>query len=177
MCYHLFSLPIYGDAPPCMKLHMCPSVYKTSTEFLNHMQLTPHALHHIHTPFLTCGCAWFAYASTLVCFIQPLRTITACRNMLQCQVAKFLLCPCVQLAAREAAVDKIWDSVVVESANSLINFRLYSEENNGQAGVSAQWHAQGNNTQTHSDLVMLCAQLSACIVLQHVGLVYDKLCS
>jgi len=83
----------------------------------------------------------------------------------------------MQLAAREAAVDKIWDSVVVESANSLINFRLYSEENDGQAGVSAQWHAQGNTTQTHSDLVMLCAQLSACIVLQHIGLVYDRLCS
>jgi len=36
-----------------------------------------------------------------------------------------MLCPCMQLAAREAAVDKIWDSVVVESANSLINFMLH----------------------------------------------------
>ncbi len=59
----------------------------------------------------------------------------------------------------------------------IIDFRLYSEENDGQAGVSAQWHAQANTTQTHSDLVMLCAQLSACIVLQHIGLVYDRLCS
>ncbi len=66
----------------------------------------------------------------------------------------------MQLAAREAAVEKIWDSAVVEPANSLINFELYFEEDDGQAGVSAQWHAQGNNTQTHSDMVMPCAQLS-----------------
>ncbi|KAL3138695.1 hypothetical protein ABBQ32_006449 [Trebouxia sp. C0010 RCD-2024] len=58
----------------------------------------------------------------------------------------------LSLAAREAAVDKIWDSAVVESANSLVNFSLYFEEDDGQAGVSAQWHAQGNNTQTHSDV-------------------------
>ncbi|KAL3141581.1 hypothetical protein ABBQ32_004824 [Trebouxia sp. C0010 RCD-2024] len=31
----------------------------------------------------------------------------------------------LSLAAREAAVDKIWDSAVVESANSLVNFSLY----------------------------------------------------
>ncbi len=46
MCYLLFSLLIYGDALPCMKLHMCSSSYpSTSTENLTHMQLTPHALH------------------------------------------------------------------------------------------------------------------------------------
>ena len=45
--------------------------------------------------------------------------------------------PCMQLAVREAAME-IWDSVVVESANSLINFRLYCEEDDGQAGASAQ---------------------------------------
>ncbi|KAL3141622.1 hypothetical protein ABBQ32_004859 [Trebouxia sp. C0010 RCD-2024] len=61
-------------------------------------------------------------------------------------------CRRLSLAAREAAVDKIWDSAVVESANSLVNFSLYFEEDDGQAGVSAQWHAQGNNTQTHSDV-------------------------
>ena len=63
----------------------------------------------------------------------------------------------MQLAAREAAVDKTWDSAVVESANSLVNFGLYFEEDDGQTRVSAQWHAQGNNTQLHSDVVILCA--------------------
>ncbi len=82
----------------------------------------------------------------------------------------------MQLVAREAAVDKIWDSIMVESSNSLIKFRLYFEENDGQAGLRAQWHAQGNTTCTHSELVLLCVLLFACIVLQHIGLVYDKLC-
>ena len=97
----------------------------------------------------------------------------ASRNLLQCQVAKFLFCPGMQLAAREAAVEKIWGNVVVDSTNSLINFSLYSEATDGQAGVSAQWQSQGNDTQTHSDLVMLWAQLSARIVLQCIGLVCD----
>ena len=74
-------------------------------------------------------------------------------------------------------MDKVWDNVVVDSTNSLINFRLYSQENDGQTGVSAQWHAQGKNTQTHSDLVMLCTQLSTFAVLQQSGPVYDKFCS
>ena len=70
----------------------------------------------------------------------------------------------LQLAAQE-----MWDSVVAEPANSLLNFRLYSQENDRQAGVSAQWHAQENTIQTYSDAVMLCVQLSACIVLLHIG--------
>ncbi|KAL3162451.1 hypothetical protein ABBQ32_010118 [Trebouxia sp. C0010 RCD-2024] len=70
----------------------------------------------------------------------------------------------LSLAAREAAVDKIWDSAVVESANSLVNFSLYFEGDDGQAGVSAQWHAQGSNTQTHSDVA---AQASAHALAQH----------
>ena len=83
----------------------------------------------------------------------------------------------MQMAAREAASDKIWDSTIVESTNSVINFRRCFERlNDGQAGLRAQWHAQGNTTRTHSELVLLCVLLFACIVLQHIGLVYDKLC-
>ena len=142
---------------------MCHSVYIAST----HMQLTTHALHHIHTLCFTCGSVRSAYALSLVCFIEPSRAVTAhLQKLLQCPVARFQLYPCMQLAAREAAVDKIWDSAVVESANSLVNFSLCFEEDDGQAGVSAQWHAQGNNTQTHSDVVILCAScLHARIVL------------
>ena len=83
----------------------------------------------------------------------------------------------MQMAAREAALDKIWDSTIVESTNSVINFRRCFERlNDGQAGLRAQWHAQGSTTSTHSELVLLCVLLFACIVLQHIGLVYDKLC-
>ena len=113
----------------------------------------------IYTHFvLTCGSVQSACAVSLVCFIKPPCAVTAhFQKLLQCPVARFQLYPCMQLAAREAALDKIWDSAVVESANSLVNFSLYFEEDDGQAGVSEQWHAQGKNTQTHSHVVILCA--------------------
>ncbi len=75
----------------------------------------------------------------------------------------------MQLAAREAAVERIWDSAVVEPANSLINFGVHSGENAGHSFASAHWQAQGNSTRTHSDIVMPCSQLSVyavcCIML------------
>lgn len=65
----------------------------------------------------------------------------------------------MQLAAREAAAEKIWDVGVLEPANSLINFQTYNREASDQAGSSARWQAQGNTTETHSEMVTLCAQL------------------
>lgn len=65
----------------------------------------------------------------------------------------------MQLAAQEAAADKIWKAGVLEAANSLINLQTYSREAGDQAGSSARWQAQGKTTETHSGLVMLCAQL------------------
>ena len=65
----------------------------------------------------------------------------------------------MQLAAREAAADKVWDASVLEPANSLINFQTYSQGAGDQAGSSARWQAQGNTTETHSELVMSCAEL------------------
>lgn len=63
----------------------------------------------------------------------------------------------MQLAAQQAAVDKMWDDGVIKPANSLINFETYSREAGDQAGSSARWQAQGNTTETHSQLVMCCA--------------------
>lgn len=60
----------------------------------------------------------------------------------------------LQLAAQEMC-----DSVVADSANRLFNSRLYSKENDGQAGVSAQWHAQENTTQTFRSCNALCTAL------------------
>ena len=139
----------------------------------------PFGLHSIHTHAVDNTCV-ASYTHTLfdmwlcpicLCFVTGLlhRAITCStahfQKLLQCPVARFQLYPCMQLAAREAAVDKIWDSAVVESANSLINFSLYFEEDDGQAGVSAQWHAQGNNTQTHSVVILCASCLHARIVL------------
>lgn len=64
----------------------------------------------------------------------------------------------MQLATREAAAN-IWDAGVLEPANRLRNFQTYSREAGNQAGSSARWQAQSNTTETHSELVMLCAQL------------------
>ena len=65
----------------------------------------------------------------------------------------------MQLAAREAAAEKIWDAGVLGPANSLINFHTYNQEVGDQAGSSARWQAQGNTTETHSELVTFCAHL------------------
>ena len=48
----------------------------------------------------------------------------------------------MQLAAREAAAEKIWDAGVLGPANSLINFHTYNQEVGDQAGSSARWQAR-----------------------------------
>ena len=177
MC-DLLSLPIQfaqfacSDALPCMlsKVHY------------NHTIIESHALKTMRTTsythiFFKCARAWFAYASTLSSLHSAVAYNDGVQKFAAALGGQVCVLPGMQLAAREAAVQKIWDSAVVDSINSLINFSLYSDETDGQAGVSAQWHAQGNNTQTHSNLVMLWAQLSACIVLQHIGPACDRLCS
>ncbi len=64
------------------------------------------------------------------------------------------LCPCMQMTAREVAVEEIWDISVVAPTNSVIKFAHHCEKGGEQAGISAQWQAPGNTTQTHSELVM-----------------------
>ncbi len=65
----------------------------------------------------------------------------------------------MQMAAREVAVERIWDMTVVAPTNSLIKFAHHCEKGGEQTGVSAQWQAQGNTAQTHSELVMPHAKL------------------
>ena len=61
----------------------------------------------------------------------------------------------MQLAAREAAAEAIWAPNVLEPANSLINYEIYSKEGGDQAGSNPpQWQAQGSTTETHPELVM-----------------------
>ena len=57
---------------------------------------------------------------------------------------------CLQSAAGESAVERIWDVGIVAPANSLLRYSQYSGEG---ADVDASWQAQGNDTETCSDIV------------------------
>ncbi len=77
-----------------------------------------------------------------------------------------ILCLCVQLDARESAVEKMWDVGIVEPANSLIGYSLFFGQNEESHGVEAFWQAQGNTTETHSDIVsdLFWRLLSSCML-------------
>ncbi len=62
-----------------------------------------------------------------------------------------IVCLCVQLAARESSVEKMWDAGIVEPANNVIAYNLFLGQNDERYGVQAFWQAQGKTTETHSD--------------------------
>ncbi len=59
----------------------------------------------------------------------------------------------MQLPAREAAVERLWEPVIVDPTNSLTNYHFYSGENNADCCSYACWQPQGNTTETHSEVV------------------------
>ena len=60
------------------------------------------------------------------------------------------------MAARESAVEKMWDVGIVEPANSLIGYNIFFGQNEESEGAEAFWQAQGNTTETHSEIVSDC---------------------
>lgn len=60
------------------------------------------------------------------------------------------------MAARESAVEKMWDVGIVEPANSLIGYNIFFGQNEESDGAEAFWQAQGNTTETHSEIVSDC---------------------
>lgn len=70
------------------------------------------------------------------------------------------------MAARESAVEKMWDVGIVEPANSLIGYNLFFGQNEESDGVEAFWQAQGNTTETHSEIVsnLFWRLLSSCML-------------
>ena len=58
----------------------------------------------------------------------------------------------MQLAAREASVEKVWDLGIVEPTNSLTRYHAKFEQDADADCPEAYWQAQGNMTRTHSDM-------------------------
>ena len=75
-------------------------------------------------------------------------------SLLQLSVCQTLVLLVMQLAAPEAAAERIWDNGVLEPANILISFQSYSHEADGRAGSRARWQAQSNTVETHSQQVI-----------------------
>lgn len=46
--------------------------------------------------------------------------------------------------SQEAAVEVLWDTAVVDPANSLINYEFYAGEYKGQHDRLVQWERQGD---------------------------------
>lgn len=59
------------------------------------------------------------------------------------------------------SVEKMWDAGIVEPANSLIAYNLSLGQEEDNYGVQAFWQAQGNTTETQSDIdVGVCSHFA-----------------
>lgn len=86
----------------------------------------------------------------LVCFVT------------QCLQSTVKFYKSMQLPAREAAVERLWEPVIVDPTNSLTNYHFYSGENNADRCSYAYWQPQGNTTETHSEIVRTESTVLAC---------------
>ncbi len=83
-------------------------------------------------------------------------------SVTQCLQSTVKFCKSMQLSAREAAVERLWEPVIVDPTNSLTNYHFYSGENNADRCSYAYWQPQGNTTETHSEIVRTESIVLAC---------------